>query len=237
MGPTTIMVVGTAAGSFGAKLYDAFAAEMSEEDEYSGWSLVPAGVPRQNEKLVSTVEYDVTWPLARHYEVMRAVKPYHVIYAVGMNLTDTEGVLGKSAELHFELNARCFLDVAQAFKTVAFPGSQLVAVSSNSARIPRSPSLGYCMSKAALSMAVRVLARRWKGEPMVWGLEPGLMNTDATIASVNANTYAGRAHRMQGVMSTYGLNADQVAETVAHSVLWGGMHLNGALLQMDAGEV
>lgn len=246
-----ILVIGTAQGSFGAKVAHALRAEMAERlvdgvptnpDDYSAWEVVEAGLEGADQV------YDVTDPLALHDEFMGRVRPHHVVYAVGMNKNDMPGglaspsptgasVLANSATDHFELNVAGFLRVAEAFRRVAYPGSHLVAISSNSARIPRSPSLGYCVSKAALSMAVQVLARRWRGEPVVYGYEPGLMNTDATIAAVNAGTYSGRAHRMRGVMSAYGLSADQVAETVAHNLLWGGMPLNGALLRMDAGEL
>jgi NAD(P)-dependent dehydrogenase (short-subunit alcohol dehydrogenase family) len=196
---------------------------------------------------VAQAAYDVTESQTVHERIMQEVKPFHVVYAVGMNRQDWPGgpTLANSATDHFEVNVAGFLRVAEAFQGVAFPGSQLVAVSSNSARIPRSPSLGYCVSKAALSMAVRVLARRWKGEPLVWGVEPGLMNTNATIEAVNRGGWLpGQPgdlrrgpHRMVGVSSAYGLRADQVAETVAHSLLWGGHHLNGVLLQLDAGEL
>lgn len=232
--PTRIMVVGAAKGSFGEYVASALHHEIKERfGDPTSWEIVTAGLDRDS----TDIHYDVTWPLAAHLKVMEVVRPYHVVFAVGINFTDEDGALHLSAEGHLRLNALAFLQVAEAFQRVAYPGSQLVAISSNSASIPRSPSLGYCMSKAALSMAVQVLARRWQGEPLVYGYEPGLMNTQATIDSVNRGAYKGAAHRMRGVSSQYGLSAQHLATMVAQNLLWGGMHLNGALLRVDAGEL
>ena len=231
--PTRILVVGAAPGSFGDYVVGALLSEMHDhQEEYANWQVISSGVHAGADR-----PYDVYWALAQHMDLMREVRPYHVVYAAGMNITDEDGALHLSADMHLRMNALAFLQVAEAFQRVAFPGSQLVAVSSNSAHLPRSPSLGYCMSKAALSMAVQVLARRWQGEPMVYAYEPGLMNTNATIEAVNGATYKGAAHRMRGVPSAYGLSAQQVAAMVAQNLLWGGMHLNGALLRVDAGEL
>jgi len=233
--PTTIMVVGGGKGTFGEHIASALHHQIDREQDagdVTNWEVVSAGVHAEAERA-----YDVTWALAQHQGVMQDVRPYHVVYAAGVNITDEDGALHLSASAQLDINALAFLQVAEAFQRVACPGSQLVAISSNSAHIPRSPSLGYCMSKAALSMAVQVLARRWRGEPMVYAYEPGLMNTQATIDSVNRGAYKGAAHRMPGVSSAYGLSAQHVAAMVAKNLLWGGMHLNGALLRVDAGEL
>jgi NAD(P)-dependent dehydrogenase (short-subunit alcohol dehydrogenase family) len=239
-----VLVIGCASGSFGHYVAEALRGTFdADRSMYPQWTVLKAGHP---DEPTSEYEYDVTDQQLRHNEAMLSIRPHHVVYAVGVNRSDWPGdgpTLANSAVDHFEVNVAGFLRVAEAFKSVALPGSQLVAVSSNSAYIPRSPSVGYCISKAALSMAVRTLARRWKGEPIVWGVEPGLMNTRATINTVNSGALTdelGRrvpAHRMQGVSSQFGLSAHQLAESVAHDVLWGGHWLNGTLRQMDAGEL
>lgn len=233
-----VLVIGCAPGSFGAYVAAAFKTDFEDRYLYPEWSVMQAGDPQEPS---SEYEYDVTDRQERHNEALLSIRPHHVVYAAGLNRADgPDGIwdhLADSAGEHFDVNVQGFLKVAQAFKAVALPGSHLVAVSSNSARIPRSPSLGYCVSKAGLSMAVRVLARRWKGEPVVWGVEPGLMSTQATIDNVNAGAWAARAHRMVGVNSQYGLNPKQLAASLAHDVLWGGQWLNGTLQQLDAGEL
>ena len=228
-----ILIIGAAKGSFGDYVVSALHHEidMRPGDE-TNWAVMPVGVDAGAERA-----YDVRWTLAQHMDVMQEVRPYHVVYAAGVNETDQDGALANWAHHHMAVNLFGFLGVAEAFKEVARPGSQLVAISSNSARIPRSPSLGYCASKAALSMAVQVLARRWQGEPMVYAYEPGLMNTQATIDSVNKGAYKGAAHRMRGVSSAYGLSAQHVAAMVAQNLLGDGQHLNGVLLRVDAGEL
>jgi NAD(P)-dependent dehydrogenase (short-subunit alcohol dehydrogenase family) len=236
-----VLVLGCAPSSFGAYVAEAFEGNFADKKMYPNWTVLRADL-----SALGQWHYDVTDAQPEHERLMALYKPHHVVYAVGVNRSDWPGngpTLANSATDHFEVNVAGFLRVAEAFKGVALPGSQLVAVSSNSAYIPRSPSVGYCVSKAALSMAVRTLARRWKGEPIVWGVEPGLMNTRATIDTVNSGALTdelGRrvpAHRMQGVSSQFGLSAKQLAESVAHDVLWGGHWLNGTLRQMDAGEL
>jgi NAD(P)-dependent dehydrogenase (short-subunit alcohol dehydrogenase family) len=238
-----VLVIGTTPGSFGDMVCRAFA-ETFEGDRYlyPNWSVVRAGIGNLGPG--KCIDYDVRLADEEHDRVMAQVRPHHVVYAVGKNYGDAVPAptgLAASAQDHLELNLVGFLRVAEAFRKVAMPGSHLVAVSSNSARIPRSPSVGYCVSKAALSMAVRVLARRWAGEPIVWGIEPGLMNTQATIDMVGRGGWGTPgmqgAHRMIGVSSRYGLPGVQLAENLTHNVLWGGHWLNGTLQQMDAGEL
>lgn len=236
--PTTILVIGTRKGSFGGYIADALEQEIGRPDQdHTKFRIVRADLKGYDDEL--EWPYDVTCKEQYHREQMQALRPYHVVYAVGVNDQDEQvgATMADSVAHHMEVNVEGFLKAAQAFRQVALPGSHLVAISSNSARIPRSPSLGYCVSKAALSMAVRVLARRWRGEPVTYAYEPGLMNTQATIANVNADAYSGAAHRMRGVTSRYGLSAAQVAESVAHNLLWGGVALNGTLQQLDAGEL
>lgn len=228
-----VLVVGTRTGSFGHYVADAFLQAFEDRYLYPEWSVVRAGIDGES------VEYNVLEGDDYHDEKMREIRPHHVVYCAGVNEPDVQGALANWAHHHMTVNLYGFLAVAEAFKSVAMPGSHLVAVSSNSARIPRSPSVGYCASKAALSMAVRTLGRRWRGEPLVWGVEPGLMNTQATIDTVNAGGWAeGKpTHRMLGVSSQYGLQAAYLARSIVHDVLWGGQWLNGTLQQMDAGEL
>lgn len=234
-----VLVVGCTPGSFGHSLIAALRAE-GTRDEPTQWEIVGADRPECGYGEGAFVQYDVTDSLTVHEGVMATVQPHHVVYAVGMNRTDNagEGTLANSAVDHFELNVAGWLRCAEAFQMVALPGSHLVAVSSNTANVARSPSVGYGASKAAMSHTVRSLARRWKGQPIVWGVEPGLMDTKATRDAVHGRAWGDRgpAHRMPGVTNNYGLSADQVAGFVAHNMFWGGMALNGTLHRMDAGE-
>lgn len=238
--PTTIVVIGCAPGSFGAYIAAALRSQAEEEKRRdSTWfRVVEAGLSDRLLGYQPELELNVLWPQEQIRAALFAANPYHVVYAAGYNSTDDDigSTFAQSVHQHSIVNLHGFLEVAEAFKGLAYPGSHLVAISSNSARVARSPSLGYCVSKAGLSMAVRVLARKWRGTPVVYGYEPGLMDTEATRKYVNEGTFGGASHRMLGVSSQYGLSAAQVAETVAHNVLWGGIALNGTLQQLDAGE-
>lgn len=236
--PMRMLVVGTAPGSFGADIASYLRVEAAEELRrgVGRWHVLEAGLPQG--EYVPEVELDVLWPMELVIDVMRKHKPFHVVYAAGVNVPDEGEELAANFNVNALVNVQGFLSVAEAFKGVAMPGSHLVGISSNSARIPRSPSVGYCASKAAMSSAIRVLGRRWRGEPLVYGYEPGLMNTETTMRMVDESAWGGKgAHRMRGVANRYGLPAHEVATIVAHNVLWGGMALNGTLQQLDAGEL
>jgi short-subunit dehydrogenase len=226
-----VLVVGATPGSFGDYVAQAFRKQFeSDRYLYPNWTVLTAGVRGEDN------QYDVLQNEEYHDERMQTLRPHHVVYAAGVNERDKDS-LAIWAHHHMEVNLYGFLKVAEAFQRIAYPGSHLVAVSSNSARIPRSPSVAYCASKAALSSAVRTLGRRWAGEPLVWGVEPGLMATEATRQAANANVYGGEMHRMRGVASRYGLDPSRLAESLAHNVLWGGAWLNSTLQDMSAGEL
>lgn len=122
---------------------------------------------------------------------------------------------------------------------------RFVAISSNSARIPRTGSAPYCASKAALSMALRVAARELAPDawaPLVWGYEPGLLAdtpmTERTIQQFSTTGDLGipPLHRMKGIRPT-GLPAAELAERVMYDVVYGSPGLNGCMFPFDAGEL
>jgi NAD(P)-dependent dehydrogenase (short-subunit alcohol dehydrogenase family) len=113
------------------------------------------------------------------------------------------------------------------------PVEQVIMISSNSAHIARRNSLGYCASKAALSMAVRVAGRELAGDPLVYGYELGLLKgTPMTVATEEA--FGPAQSRMVGAEG--GLDTWQVARHIVNVVGSPWQGLNGTLQRLDAGE-
>lgn len=119
-----------------------------------------------------------------------------------------------------------------------------VAISSNSAHIPRTNSGPYCASKAALSMALRVAARdaAVSDDPtlvpyVVYGYEPGLLRGTPMTKETAARLPGAPLTRMRGFGVHEGLSVYGLANHIVHNIGFGGPELNGCLLRLDAGEV
>jgi len=109
----------------------------------------------------------------------------------------------------------------------------VVFISSNSAHIARRNSVGYCASKAALSMGIRCAARELAGRPLVWAYEFGLLKGTPMTQATEA-TFGPAQTRMVGAPE--GLETHDAAVQVIKDVTEPWMGLNGATLRLDAGE-
>lgn len=115
-----------------------------------------------------------------------------------------------------------------------------VFISSNSAQVARSTSVGYCTSKAALSMAARCLGRYRAGTPSsdeqppaVWAVEPGWMDDTPMSKVVEERLDGLPPHRIPGGK---GIKIREVAALVSSQVLSGGYAANGTVLRLDGGD-
>lgn len=112
-----------------------------------------------------------------------------------------------------------------------------VAVSSNSAHVARSTSLGYCASKAALSMGIRCAARYLAGNrsPIsAWAVEPGWIEDTPMSKDVAKRIPNGHpSHRIPGGI---GLDARTVAQFIVNGMLDGGRAYNGCTFRLDGGD-
>lgn len=178
--------------------------------------------------------------------------PMSIVCTVGMNVEHTIGALHPPAlQREFEVNCTSVLNLLSAWWNVAMmaPDGEVphlhhfVAISSNSAQIARSQSLGYCASKAALSMGLRVAARalatgrEWKDPcPVVYGYEPGWINDTPMSREVRERldhaTAATTVHRIPGGR---GIDRFSLANMIMNN-LKGGKALNGCMLRLDGGE-
>jgi NAD(P)-dependent dehydrogenase (short-subunit alcohol dehydrogenase family) len=174
-------------------------------------------------------------------KVFAEFQPTKVVCTIGINEARGEGDFEYWMMDHLRIN--CYLPMhvlmtwieqASEGKVGGPPaGAHFVAISSNSAHIPRSQSMAYNASKAALSMALRSAARDiGKAEwPMsVYGYEPGLIK-GTPMSGERGGT------RMLGPGLGQGLSRRTLAGQIVHNLAFGGAELNGVLMRIDAGEV
>lgn len=240
-----VLVVGAAEGSLGEAI-----AEELENGAYSFGKVTTAGI--------SGEQFEINL-LHRHLveRVLADVRPDVVVCTAGVNWPADIGSVRLRHGLldSFENNVVGPMLLLQDFVTspVRYDRAGLVkkfvAISSNSARIPRRGSMPYCASKAALSMALRVAARELAeaGGVAVWGYEPGLLAgtpmTRATEAHFGVgDPYDGggypapKLHRMRGVPPE-GLPVNELAERIVTDLALVGYAHNGVMIPYDAGEL
>lgn len=166
--------------------------------------------------------------------LLREVQPHHVLMTVGRNetLQDFNDQLEPWLTDHFETNVTIPMSVLMWWVEVGAPyDGHFVAMSSNSAQIPRSQSMAYCSSKAALSMALRCAARDLQKAdmgPVVYGYEPGLVKS-TPMSGERGGT------RMLGLPQ--GIGRRVLATQIVNTLVFGGAEHSGVLHRLDNGEV
>lgn len=240
----SLLVVGAAEYSLGEAVF------RLAHNDFDFAEINTAGINQEQIKL------DVT-RTARIGEVLAQVRPDIIICTVGVNTPTYVDDPYLPAKLSDSLMVNVVgpMEILRHF--VSSPVrperehtvKKFVAVSSNSARIPRTRSLPYCASKAALSMALRVAARELApaGQCMVWGYEPGLLAGTPMTAQAeqdfgaddpyDGGGYPPKAmHRMKGVAST-GIPVDDLARRIVTDVATFSVAHNGLIIPFDAGEL
>lgn len=241
----TLLVLGGRTGSLG----DAIALEALQHWDFK--DVVKAGIS-------DLEEYDCdVRQLGSIKACLNEVRPTYIVCTVGVNQPHPTrlGGMGLTMQDAFHTNVIGPMEVLHQFITspTLHPDHhegafrrRFVAISSNSARIPRSGSAPYCASKAALSMALRVAARDLADDPwapLVWGYEPGLLAgtpmTEATLkqfGNPNESVGAPVLHRMKGV-GPLGLPVASLAERIVSDLCSNAQGLHGTMIPFDAGEL
>lgn len=230
-----VLVVGARANSLGDMVG---AAAMAY-----GYEVVTAGVSGEEDVALDVVNAEDR----RLEEVLHGLQPQHVVCTVGVNApqTDVHASLTEWYGVHLWANVLGPMRLLRAWQHVMAPADgeplrHYVAISSNSARIPRGGSAAYCASKAALSMALSVEARNASGGDLgylVYGYEPGLL-AGTPMTKGTAAQFAGMPlHRMRGRANADGVSAGELARLLVHNLGSPGAALNGCLIPFDAGEV
>lgn len=228
-----VLVVGAQMDSLGRYVYEASLT--------AGYDATTAGLTEQE-----THRMDVTDP-HQVREVMRRVAPEHVVCTAGINeetvLWDSPADASYNLERILAVNAIGPMNVLSAWhSSVLMQGDALlpgpkhfVAISSNSAWIARTNSAGYCMSKAALSMGIRVAARELAGtECVVRAYEPGWLEGTPMSEKVNLRLPLGaQPHRIPGGS---GVDPAALAAQIVCGLRYGGSEVNGTVIRIDGGE-
>jgi NAD(P)-dependent dehydrogenase (short-subunit alcohol dehydrogenase family) len=229
-----VIVVGAQPESLGA--------EIKEQLRWSGAQVQTWGI--SDEDIMVDV---VGTPTGAIRAYLAAYDPDHVICTVGINISPDK-LVGDSYEHHFAVNCAGPMRILEAWMCVlrGRAGSGLtsghprhfVAVSSNSATVPRSGSAPYCASKAALSQALRCKARDLFGGDycglIAYGYEPGLI-ADTPMTAETAERFSGPLTRMRGGQLAGGVSKAALTSLMV-AALHTGASLNGVLIPFDAGE-
>lgn len=178
--------------------------------------------------------------------MLRNINPDHIVCTVGINVpknpTKTDPFYWYRE--HMDVNVIAPMRLLAAWKqgiSARLNVRHFVAISSNSATLPRTQSAAYCASKAALSQALRVEAREAVGGDygyIVYGYEPGWLN--GTLMSNVIQERFGPAvpmHRMRGVDLANGVRTTALAEQIVAGLEVPGAALNGTLVRYDGGEL
>lgn len=170
----------------------------------------------------------------------------NVVCTAGVNWQDGNGPFRGVMEQHMEVTIGVVSMIAQwarahvthTLKSIPGPlyEGNFVAISSNSARIPRSQSVAYCMSKAALSMGVQGMARKLANTDLsVWCYEPGwIENTPMSERVQRWLPQGGKPHRIVGEERTW--QPEALAIRIIQDLHF-GRQLNGCCIRLDAGEL
>lgn len=234
---TRVLIVGAQPHSLGEAV--------ATEAQNRTYEVKTAGI--KNEQIALDVLLD---PMSRLVEVMNLIQPSVVVCTVGLNMprAEAEPDVTDWYRWHMETNVTGPMRLLEAMRTAAVNPDFLpeagflhyVAISSNSARLPRSGSAAYCASKAALSMAIRVTAREgWGGDHdgiLVYGYEPGLL-AGTPMTQKTQERWAGQSlHRMRGWSLADGIPTDSLAALIVRNFSCGPA-INGTLIPYDEGEV
>lgn len=230
-----LLVVGAQPNSLGAAIAD------TARDEPYGWEVVTAGRSRAEDYELDLVHYT-----DRELQILVSrLAPDHIVCTAGIN-HPREAYSSQAYWMaeHFNVNATGPMRLLNAwlkqYGRSDIPSPHFVAISSNSAVIPRSSSAAYCASKAALSMGLRVAARdaAIMGYGVsIYGYEPGLLAGTPMTAEVAKRFPNTPLTRMRGAMVEHGLTPSGLAGHIVRNLAFGGPELNGCLLRLDAGEV
>jgi NAD(P)-dependent dehydrogenase (short-subunit alcohol dehydrogenase family) len=170
----------------------------------------------------------------------------HIVYSAGLNrlawATDSniDNIMGQL----FDVNCAGFVQVISEHVT-QFPTAYLsvVAVSSDAGRIPMRGSVAYCASKAALNMAVRVLARELAPLHRINAVAPGMV-ADTPMTHYIMETLPGfrdwspdwaERYEKMGVPTGRRATKQEVAEAIAF-LLFGPEQMTGTILDINGGR-
>jgi NAD(P)-dependent dehydrogenase (short-subunit alcohol dehydrogenase family) len=170
----------------------------------------------------------------------------HIVYSAGFNSlawVKTRRIDILMDEM-FYVNCAGFAQlISSHIRSFPLHGISAVAVSSDAARIPMRGSVAYCASKAALDMAVRVMARELAPLHRINAVAPGMVEgTDMTRYIDKAvplfrdwTPEKAREYERAGTPTARRATLEEVAETISW-VLFGPEQMTGAIVDITGGR-
>jgi NAD(P)-dependent dehydrogenase (short-subunit alcohol dehydrogenase family) len=181
------------------------------------------------------------------YACLKQEGPFkYIVYSAGVNRLAWVHQLAFSsvAEDTWDVNCNGFIKVMSAHENLYkdAEGSAIV-ISSDAARRPMRGSLAYCASKAALDMAVRVMARelapRWRVNAISPGITDGTLMTDYLDEHIPGfrgwTPEQARQYEVSQIPMGRRAAREEIAE-VAVSVLLSPEYLTGAIIEVNGGR-
>lgn len=232
-GVSTLLVVGARRDSLGAAV--------AHQANGSGYHVVKGGL-HEEDYGIDLVQDSIS----KLEGALSTIQPTHVVCTVGLNTAREPGESdpGVWYRMHYEANVIGPMRLLEAWirllaeTDTGHTQHHYVAVSSNSAHVPRSGSAAYCSSKAALSMALRVKAREAANggsNLFVYGYEPGLL-AGTPMTQDTEQRWSGLAlTRMRDARLKHGLPTASLAWMMVQNLTL-GPEVNGCMFRLDADE-
>jgi NAD(P)-dependent dehydrogenase (short-subunit alcohol dehydrogenase family) len=207
------------------------------------------GIPMCDEWLTPGTDILDVRSSAECYACLRQEGPFScIVYSAGVNQL---AWVGQLAEPHgnvfgdtWDVNCYGFVRIMSCHELL-FPDAEgsAVAISSDAARRPMRGSVAYCSSKAALDMAVRVMARelapRWRVNAISPGSTEGTFMTSHLDEEIPAFRNWSKHQARQYELSQIPMARRAYPEEIAHftaQVLEGPDYLTGAILEINGGR-
>ena len=170
----------------------------------------------------------------------------HIVYSAGINQLAWVDDPEMNVLMAKMMDTNCFaFAMLLSYHIQLFPAERFsaVAVSSDAGRVPMRGSLAYCVSKAALDMAVKVLARELAPGCRVNAVAPGIVEGTAMTRYIDETIPDFRewipefAHEYekQGIPTGRRATLDEVAKTIAW-VLMGPWQMTGTIVDINGGR-
>jgi NAD(P)-dependent dehydrogenase (short-subunit alcohol dehydrogenase family) len=170
----------------------------------------------------------------------------HIVYSAGINRLNwiRTRKIGLQMEDHFAVNCSGFVELISSHIRL-YPTAYLsaVAVSSDASRIPMRGSIAYCASKAALNMAVKVMARELAPLHRINAVAPGMVEGTPMTAYIDENitpfrgwtNEQARQYENQNTPTGRRATLEEVAATIEW-VLFGPDQMTGAIIEINGGK-
>lgn len=179
---------------------------------------------------------------------MEAAGPFkYIVYSAGVNQLAwmSDPAVTAIAEDAYDVNCAGFiLVVSEHIRQYPESALSAVAVSSDAAEIPMRGSVAYCASKAALNMAVRVMARELAPIHRINAVAPGMVDgtpmteyIDKTVPAFRGWTPdQARNYEKQNTPTKRRATLTEVAETIVW-VLTGPPQMTGSIVSINGGRL